>query len=125
MYIKCNTNVNYLFQKTTRASTQGISLYRNQQSQICLAIGKEGKKGVTSFKLEESLSKIYSDYVSDGKCTIELKLAGGSCTNILISKANPDELLNFLSILNIIMITPERSFEIDLGNQSNEEEEEE
>ncbi|KAN0048082.1 hypothetical protein ACTA71_002474 [Dictyostelium dimigraforme] len=120
MHIECNTVVDYLTlqRKQGRPANKGITLFRNGQSQICLGIGK-GKKMV-HFKLEESLSKIYSNFINDGKCTIELKLAGGSTCNVLISKANPNHLNELINILNIIDQQPERANEIDLGKLDGE-----
>ncbi|KAK5580743.1 hypothetical protein RB653_000767 [Dictyostelium firmibasis] len=114
MHIECNTVVDYLFQqrKQGRPGAQGITLFRNGQLQICLGIGKGSK--MVHFKLEESLSKVYSGFINDGKCTIELKLAGGSTCNIIISKANPNHLNELVKILNIIDQQPDRAHEIDL-----------
>ncbi|KAN0001032.1 hypothetical protein ACTFIZ_001489 [Dictyostelium cf. discoideum] len=116
MHIECNTVVDYLNQqrKQARPATKGITLFRNGQSQICLGIGKGTK--MVHFKLEESLSKIYSGFINDGKCTIELKLAGGSICNIIISKASPNHLNELIKILNIIDQQPDRANEIDLRN---------
>ncbi|KAN0041747.1 hypothetical protein ACTFIV_004293 [Dictyostelium citrinum] len=115
MHIECNTVVDYLFQqrKQARPATKGITLFRNGQLQICLGIGKGTK--MAHFKLEESLSKVYSSFIDDGKCTIELKLAGGSSCNIIISKANPAHLNELVKILNIIDQQPDRAHEIDLN----------
>ncbi|KAM9955947.1 hypothetical protein ACTFIW_002155 [Dictyostelium discoideum] len=116
MHIECNTVVDYLNQqrKQPRPATKGITLFRNGQSQICLGIGKGTK--MVHFKLEESLSRIYSNFIDDGKCTIELKLAGGSICNIIISKASPNHLSELIKILNIIDQQPDRANEIDLRN---------
>eukprot|EP01132_Coremiostelium_polycephalum_P004890 gene4890-6098_t len=118
MHIPCQSIIDYVNQqrKPTRASSTGVSLIRDNQSQICLAIGKLDtmKKNATVFKLEESLTKVYSRFVNEGKCTIELQLTGGSITNILISKAEIEPLKQLVTILEMILNDPESTADLEL-----------
>ncbi|KYR01921.1 hypothetical protein DLAC_00710 [Tieghemostelium lacteum] len=119
MHIECSSLVDYINQqrKPTRKNNNGILLFRNSQSQLCIAIGKtlSKKPAPTVFKLEESISKLYINNIQDGKCTIELKLIGGSHANLFISDVKEmDKFESLIDILKIVINNPEKTYKIDL-----------
>ncbi|EGG18400.1 hypothetical protein DFA_03894 [Cavenderia fasciculata] len=120
--VECNTVVDFLQQqrKSTKPNTKGFILKRDPNTlQICMVVGQH------VFKIEESLSKIYSGMVNQGKCTLELRMSGGTTANVLISNANVEKLQSVVQILNSILEAPQNSLDIDLQEEEEEEEEEE
>eukprot|EP01133_Synstelium_polycarpum_P007308 gene7308-8504_t len=111
-HIDCHVTVDHLVQqrKNNRPSTKGIDISRDPAtSQICLIVCSTAKTPVT-FKLEEGLSKIYTNFMKEGKCTLEVRLAGGGIANVLISQAEIDKMPRLYDILMCILQKPQDSY---------------
>ncbi|KAF2072973.1 hypothetical protein CYY_005713 [Polysphondylium violaceum] len=121
MHIQCQTVVDHVIQarKSTRPNKKGFMLFRDGRGMICLAIGDEKTANPTIFKLEnKGIGKIYSAFVGEGKCSLELNLPGGGKANVLISGGEPSELKHFTEICQTILQFPEKAHELRINSQS-------
>ncbi|GAM29180.1 hypothetical protein SAMD00019534_123560 [Acytostelium subglobosum LB1] len=119
--IICQVVVDYLQQqrKATRPSKKGVILRRDEKTQqIVLELPKSTP---TIFNLEECVSKIYTNFVNDGKCTIELLLPGGTYANVLISNAKPEELKRLVDIVKSILVSPQDLYDMSLDDEKEQE----
>eukprot|EP01111_Echinosteliopsis_oligospora_P013249 TRINITY_DN4701_c0_g1_i1.p1 TRINITY_DN4701_c0_g1~~TRINITY_DN4701_c0_g1_i1.p1 ORF type:complete len:119 (-),score=31.95 TRINITY_DN4701_c0_g1_i1:160-516(-) len=89
--------------KPTRAKKTDVFLFKDPYGSVCLGIGKK-KSDHQSFKIEETLSRIYDGKAGEGKASLELNLPGGTVANVMINNAQPVEALQeFLLICRLIL----------------------
>eukprot|EP01116_Phalansterium_solitarium_P010272 TRINITY_DN24878_c0_g1_i1.p1 TRINITY_DN24878_c0_g1~~TRINITY_DN24878_c0_g1_i1.p1 ORF type:complete len:131 (+),score=45.46 TRINITY_DN24878_c0_g1_i1:103-495(+) len=111
--VKCDVVTDYAVQtrKNLRKKKQyQLILSRDDWGSIILKMqSKSGSK--TSYKLENNVRNVYSDFMDKGRATIELQ---SPHVFILISSAVLDELLPFIGIVQRLKDDPDAAESLEL-----------
>mmetsp|Transcript_28103 Transcript_28103/g.39668 ORF Transcript_28103/g.39668 Transcript_28103/m.39668 type:complete len:132 (+) Transcript_28103:51-446(+) len=115
--LKCDVVVDHLTQarKNSRPRKECRLVFdRDDYGNILLIVDPKSKSNRLIFKIEDNIVRLYSDFQSKGKGSIELEVPH---VLLLISNANEVEMKSFFQILYQIKDHPETAHQLELWRE--------